>query len=52
MTDVAPRSSFVASVRNLAQDRAATTIAPTDGSSRGNSRGARRLRRARAAPGA
>lgn len=52
MTDVAPRSSFVASVRNLAQDHAATTTAPTDGSSRGSSRGARRLRRARAAPGA
>ena len=44
MTDVAPRSSFVAAVRRLAASLTATTT--TAGSSRGSSPGARRLRSA------
>ncbi|MCI1017657.1 P-loop NTPase [Microbacterium sp. C5A9] len=52
MTDVAPRSSFVAAVRSPTPSRSATAATATDGSSRGSSRGARRLRRAHAAPGA
>ena len=52
MTDVTPRSSFVAAVRALAHGSgAAQPGATTAGSSRGSSRGARRLRRGRAAPG-
>lgn len=49
MTDVTPRSSFVAAVGGIAQGRSAATATVTAGSSRGSSRGARRLLRARAA---
>lgn len=52
MTDVTPRSSFVAAVRAIAHDHSAATVTATAGSSKGSSRGARLLRRGHAAPGA
>lgn len=51
MADVTPRSSFVAGVRRLAASHTPLSDATTGGSSRGSSRGVRRLRRAPAARG-
>ncbi|WP_141651284.1 P-loop NTPase [Microbacterium sp. 3J1] len=51
MADVTPRSSLVAAVRTLVPMRAESAPAATGDSSRGSSRGARRLLRAREAPG-
>jgi MinD-like ATPase involved in chromosome partitioning or flagellar assembly len=51
MSDVTPRSALVASIRGLVASMDPTP-SPTDGSSRGSSRVARRLRSARAAQGA
>lgn len=53
MADVTPRSTLVAGVRRIAEAYASTAYEPpTGGSSRGSSRGARRLLRARGARGA
>lgn len=49
MADVTPRSSFVAAVRRLAATLSPLEGEATDGSSRGSSRAARRLRSGRAA---
>nr|WP_201469392.1 P-loop NTPase [Microbacterium hydrocarbonoxydans] len=51
MTDVTPRSSFVAAVRALSREGIPAPPDAIAGSSRGSSRGARRPRRGRAAPG-
>ncbi|MEV7609437.1 P-loop NTPase [Microbacterium sp. NPDC089320] len=52
MADLTPRSSLVAGVRRIAETLVSAPPVPsTGGSSRGSSRGARRLRRARAARG-
>ncbi|MFB4353693.1 P-loop NTPase [Microbacterium sp. LS_15] len=52
ISDVAPRSTLVAAISRLAAELVPEPGAATADSSRGNSRGARRLLRGRAAPGA
>ena len=53
MADLTPRSSLVAGVRRVVETLVSTSAEPpTGGSSRGSSRGARRLLRARGARGA
>jgi len=52
IADVAPRSTLVSAIRRLAAELVPEPGAATGDSSRGSSRGARRLLRGRAAPGA